>query len=311
MSVDTASTTTSFTTLLLERGLITESDQVRAIEVCQRSGGRLPETFVRLGLVAEPDMAHALADAAALSVVVRDDMPSELPVLPGLNRRFLVRRNLLPIQIADDRLVVAIADPSDTEALEGLAFATGYEIEPRVTTFSDIQEVLARESDGVDDLAGLVGDLRSGADGDLERLAEGDSEAPIIRLVQRLLAGAAARRASDVHLEPMARYLAVRYRIDGRLVEVERLPDAFGAPVASRIKVLAGLDIAESRLPQDGRLRLTVRGREIDVRVSTSPTAWGESIVLRLLGRTEVPLDLEKLGLHSLIGFDARANDRS
>lgn len=139
--------------------------------------------------------------------------------------------------------------------------------------------------------------LQGGAADDIARLLEDDSEAPVIRLVQRVLVNAVNRRASDIHIEPMARHLSVRYRIDGRLQEVERHPDAFAGPIASRIKVMAGLDIAESRLPQDGRLRFTVRGREVDVRVSTSPISHGESIVLRLLGRSEVPLDLEKLGL--------------
>src|SRR5262249_22039009 len=136
-----------------------------------------------------------------------------------------------------------------------------------------------------------------GASEDFERLVEGNSEAPVIRLVQRILTNSVKRRASDVHIEPMARSVVVRYRIDGRLVEVDRFPAALAVPIASRIKVMASLDIAESRLPQDGRLRITVRGRGVDVRVSTSPIAYGESIVLRLLGRSEVPLDLEKLGL--------------
>jgi general secretion pathway protein E len=149
-------------------------------------------------------------------------------------------------------------------------------------------------SDPADD--GADGTLGNAAD-DIERLLDDGSEAPIIRLVHRLIADAAQRRASDIHIEPMARFVAVRYRVDGRLVEIERLADGLAGPIVRRIKVMAALDIAESRLPQDGRLRATVRGRDIDVRVSTSPTAWGESIVLRLLARTEVPLDLEQLGL--------------
>jgi general secretion pathway protein E len=169
-------------------------------------------------------------------------------------------------------------------------------VTPIVATFSDIDEALAlawpEEVVAREDLDGL-----EASGDDLERLAESDSEAPVIRLVQRLLANAAARRASDVHIEPMARHVSVRYRIDGHLIEVERLADTLASPIASRIKVMAGLDIAESRLPQDGRLRITVRGRDADVRVSTSPIAHGESIVMRLLGRSNLPLELDALHL--------------
>ncbi len=277
--------------------MVNDSDLRRADEVCARSGGRLPETLVRLGLVAEPDMAEVLATVADCPLITRAELTAGPLPMPEVNRRFMARRSLVAMATENGGVLLEMADPGDSEARAGIEFATGGHVSVRTATFSDIEEILNQNGEPIADITDIASDFGSGADGDLERLAEGDSEAPIIRLVQRLLASAVTRRASDVHIEPMARYLAVRYRIDGRLVEVERLPDAFGAPVASRIKVLAGLDIAETRLPQDGRLRSTVRGREVDVRVSTSPTAWGESIVLRLLGRSEVPLDLDKLGL--------------
>jgi general secretion pathway protein E len=191
-----------------------------------------------------------------------------------------------------------MADPEDDVALRGVMFATGArEIEPMVATFGDVEEALARLSgtDAILQDSSAFADIAP--DDEAERLTETESDAPVIRLVHRLLANAVNRRASDVHIEPMARHLAVRYRIDGRLTEVERLPHALAGPIASRIKIMSALDIAECRLPQDGRLRLTVKGRDVDVRVSTSPIAHGESLVLRLLGRTEVPLDLDQLGL--------------
>jgi general secretion pathway protein E len=285
-----------FDELLVERGVLTASDVARANEVRRHGQARLAATLVRLGLVPEADLVATQAAASGLPVAERGDFPEAPPPIDGLNPRFLARHAIAPLALEEGRLTVAMADPDDEEALAGIAFATGADaIVRKLATFSDIEEALGTERfEGQEPPEALAG---GGAADDIERLAEGESDAPVIRLVQRLLANAVNRRASDVHIEPMARSVSVRYRIDGRLVEVERHPDSLAAPIASRIKVMAGLDIAESRLPQDGRLRLTVRGRDVDVRVSTSPIAHGESIVLRLLGRSEVPLDLERLGL--------------
>jgi len=282
---------------LLNDGSLRANDLFRAEEVLLKAGGRLPATLVKLGLITDEDLALALVRYSALPLIRRSEFPNELPAISGLNRRFLSRHSVVPLQLADDELVVAMADPDDNEAMMGLAFAAAIPIRPCVATFADIDDALGTGGPIEDDLSSLGDDFTGGAADDIARLLEDDSEAPVIRLVQRILANAVNRRASDIHIEPMARHLSVRYRIDGRLQEVERHPDAFAGPIASRIKIMAGLDIAESRLPQDGRLRFTVRGRDVDVRVSTSPISHGESIVLRLLGRSEVPLDLEKLGL--------------
>ena len=298
-----------FEELLVTKGLLTEGDLARANEV--RARARLPATLVRLGMVPETDLVHALAEASGLPVLARSDFPEKPPEIEGLNPRFLARHFVLPVARDETGVRIAMADPEDEEAVAGIAFATGTEVSRALATFSDIEEALGAERFDADDIGALDELVSGGTADDMERLAEGESDAPVIRLVQRLLANAVDRRASDVHIEPMARSVSVRYRIDGRLVEVERHPDSFAAPIASRIKVMAGLDIAESRLPQDGRLRLTVRGRDVDVRVSTSPIAHGESIVLRLLGRSEVPLDLERLGLpEAALAKLSRALDR-
>lgn len=280
---------------LIEKGALAADDLVRAGKLTQ-GNRRLGATLVQLGMVSEMDLAEALANSHGCSLLSAGDLPAQLPTIDGLNRSFLSQRHVLPIAIEGERLTLAMADPDDGEAREALGFAANADtVVPVIATFSDIEEALAlawpveiAPSETVQGVASAE---------DLERLAESDSDAPVIRLVQRLLASAAARRASDVHIEPMARHVSVRYRIDGRLVEVEKLPDALAPPLASRIKVMAGLDIAESRLPQDGRLRFTDRGRDVDVRVSTSPIAHGESIVMRLLGRTSVALDLGALHL--------------
>jgi len=275
---------------------MTPDGLARAEQVRERAGGTLAATLVRLGLIEERELARQMADLYALPLAATEPF-SDPSRVDGINPAFLRRAHALPLASHDGRLSIAMADPSDQDAIAALTFAAEADVERQVATFSDIAEALVRATPDAEGAPAPGDSFSAGTQDDLDRLLDSDSDAPVIRLVQRLLANAVDRRASDVHIEPMARHLAIRYRIDGRLVEVERQGDALAAPIASRIKVMAALDIAETRLPQDGRLRLTVRGREVDVRVSTSPTAWGESIVLRLLGRSEVPLDLERLGL--------------
>jgi general secretion pathway protein E len=288
----------AFPDLLIERGMLGPNDLARAEEVRRHTGGRLPATLTRLGLLSETDLVQILSAVTGRAVATRDDFPKTQVEIEGLNRRFLARHTIVPIALESGCLTVAMADPEDEGAIEALHFAAEVdEVVAMLATFSDIEAALDTESFEEDDVAPFDELSGAGSMEDMERLLEGESDAPIIRLVQRLLTNAVNRRASDVHIEPMARHLSIRYRIDGRLIEIERHPDSFANPIASRIKVMAGLDIAESRLPQDGRLKLTVRGRDVDVRVATSPIAYGESIVMRLLGRSEVPLDLERLGL--------------
>lgn len=218
-------------------------------------------------------------------------------MLERFNPAWLARHSVLPLNQSAETLSLALADPTDGASIAALKFATGStQSKLSIATFGDIADVLSGLTARSNADSTVAFDLPRPSD-DLDRLADATSDAPVIRLVHRLLTEAVNRRASDVHIEPMARHVTVRYRIDGRLIEVEQLPDALALPIASRIKIMAGLDIAESRLPQDGRLRLTVRGRDVDVRVATSPIAHGESIVLRLLGRSEVPLDLAGLGI--------------
>jgi len=279
-----------FEQILVSEGQLSEETLAYARATGEKAGTRLAATLVRLGLADEEQVAAAFRKSHDLQAFQGDEEPSADTV--DLNPRFLRRHAAAVIGEDEAGLHVAMADAEDRELLDGLAFATALPIKATVATFSQIEE-LHRSNVDESEFSGFGSDVRD----DFARLAEGESEAPVIRRVQALLDSAAQRRASDVHIEPMARQVVVRFRIDGRLVEAERLPLQLAQPIASRIKVMAALDIAETRLPQDGRIRLTSRGRDIDVRVSTSPTAFGESIVMRLLGRSEVPLDLERLGL--------------
>ncbi len=283
---------------LVGEGLLSDLDVDRAKLVCAKTGDTLPIALVRLGLVAEEDLVTIFCKSLDME---RADLSASLPdmaLIGDLNPRFLRQRLAVPIAVENDTAIIAMADPSDEQTLNAISFALGKAAKPTVIGCSaaeaSIGQLLVADKG---EEPGFDNDFNGTAADDIERLLEDASDAPIIRLVQTLLTNAVTRQASDVHIEPMARHLVVRYRIDGRLAEVDRYPDHYTAPIASRIKVMAGLDIAETRLPQDGRLRLTVKGRQIDVRVSTSPTAWGESLVLRLLGRAAVPLDLDRLGL--------------
>lgn len=290
------STTDQLGEWLVARGQLSPADLSRAREVAARTRSRLAVTLSRLGMADDRDLAEALAEIAGCLQL--HQLPEDsTEILSAFNPRFLRRNAALPLRIDEAGCHVALADPTDDETIAALAFASGRPVVPTVATYAAIEEALTRHSaaDDRDDLD-AHGELDGAAD-DVERLLDSASDAPIIRLVNRLLTAASNRRASDIHIEPMNRFILVRFRIDGRLVEAERLPDRLMSAITTRIKVMAELDIAESRLPQDGRLRFAVNGRDLDVRVATTPTRFGESIVLRLLGRSSVPLDLEALGL--------------
>lgn len=290
------STTDQLGEWLVARGQLSPADLSRAREVAVRTRSRLAVTLSRLGMADDRDLAEALAEIAGCPQL--HQLPENCTeTLSAFNPRFLRRNAALPIRIDDTGCHVALADPTDDETIAALAFASGKPVLSAVATYAAIEEALARHS-SADDRNGLDahGEFDGAAD-DVERLLDSASDAPIIRLVNRLLTAASNRRASDIHIEPMNRFILVRFRIDGQLVEVERLPDRLKSAITTRIKVMAELDIAESRLPQDGRLRFAVNGRDLDVRVATTPTRFGESIVLRLLGRSSVPLDLDALGL--------------
>jgi general secretion pathway protein E len=257
--------------------------------------------LVRLGRLGEPELATALSEALRLPLA----RPSAFPVLPvpdlPLRPRFLVEHRILPLAADAARVTVALADPLDAYARQAVALATGKAVEVKVGVPAELEAAL-RELYGDEEMApGGAG--TEGGDGvlhdeDVERLRDQASEAPVVQLVHRLLARAVDARASDLHLEAEAGGgLRVRHRVDGQLEEADAVPAGLRAAAISRVKILAGLDIAERRLPQDGRIALTARGRTIDLRVSTIPFhPGGEGVVLRLLDRAAVALALVPLG---------------
>jgi len=284
--------------LLVRAGKLTPRDLERALAAQREMGGALDGVLVSLGLVSEPDAAHALAEHLGLPFVPADAYPDAPPELGGLLPEFLKTHRVLPLRAEDGALDVVMRAPQDAFVLKALHLTTGLRVRPAVGLASDIDKALHRllneaeagaDDDGAGDAEGDAGDF-------VEHLRDLASEAPVIRLVNAIIGRVIELRASDIHLEPFDDGLHVRYRVDGVLHPGEVVPAAQGAAVSSRVKLLAHLDIAERRLPQDGRIKTRVKGRELDLRVSTVPTVHGESVVMRVLDRASVRFSLEDMG---------------
>jgi general secretion pathway protein E len=285
----------SLADLVLDRGLVPAETLNRARTVQAETGERLDAVLTRLGLISEASLAQAIASATGLKLAGADDFPKE-PVEPdAISPRFLRDAKAVPLKVTDREIEVAFVDPLDAFTPGALAFALGRKVVARVARASDLEAALDRlygapehgERDASEDEAD---------ESDLERLKDLASDAPIVRAVNNLIMRAAEARASDIHIEPTEDAIQIRFRVDGILREQEPLPGQLKSAFISRIKVMSNLNIAERRLPQDGRLRLAVRGQEIDFRVATSPTIHGETVVLRILDRSNLALEFATLG---------------
>jgi general secretion pathway protein E len=285
---------------LLENDRLKSADLRRAVSYQEQHGGDLVTLLVRLGLVSERDVAEAEADLLELPLVRTADLPDEVPELPGISVRYLKQNLILPITESNGDLTVVMANPRDAFARKALSMACGKNIIPQVGIASEIENGIEKLLGGGRSAMGqIVESLGGEEEGDLEdveHLRDLASEAPVIRLVNLVMQRAVEGRASDIHIEPFENRLKVRYRIDGVLQEVEAPPAKSTAAVISRIKIMAKLNIAERRLPQDGRIMHRVQGKELDLRVSTVPTSHGESVVMRILDRESVVLDFDSLG---------------
>jgi general secretion pathway protein E len=288
---------------LVEGGAIDLRTLERARRVAAETDSRLDRVLTQLGLVSERGLAEAFSHLLGAPIVAVSDYPDTGLFLDRLHAKFLRKAHALPIAATDERATLAMADPLDVFTRNAVAAAIGRPVVVAVAVPIEIEAAIDRlyaDADGGD--AGetafdeVIADAEP-AEEDAERLKDLASEAPVIRLVNQLIARAVETHASDVHLEPFPDRMRVRYRYDGVLHEVEPPPTRLQAAVISRVKIMARLDIAERRLPQDGRIKLTVRGHEIDFRVSTVPALYGEKVVLRVLDRTAVEFDYQKLGL--------------
>ena len=288
--------------ILIERGKLDQAALERALRLQQESGERLGALLVTLGLCAQRDVAEALAVQLALPLIDAAGYP-EFPILEErVSARFLRESRALPVREDEAELTLAMADPTDAYTISAFEMVTGRSVRPMVAIPTELDAALERlYGSGKSAQSQLIGDVEQRVDelafdADVQQLKDLASEAPVIRLVSLLITNALDTRASDVHIEPFENRLIVRYRIDGVLHEVESPPKRLSSAVISRIKIMANLDIAERRLPQDGRIRLRVQGKEIDLRVSTVPTMHGESVVMRILDKGGVALDFHKLG---------------
>jgi general secretion pathway protein E len=289
--------------VLVEGGTIDRRTLDRAGRVAVETGGRLDHVLTQLGLVSDRALAEALAQLIGAPLAEARDYPDTPLFLDRLKVKFLRKVRALPIAATNGRATLAMADPLDVFTRNAVAAALGHPIGVAVAVPIELEAAFDRLYAGSEeggDGAALLDEVVSDAEPaeeDAERLKDLASEAPVIRLVNQLIARAVETHASDVHVEPFPDRLRIRYRYDGVLHEIEPPPARLQAAVISRIKIMARLDIAERRLPQDGRIKLTVRGHEIDFRVSTIPSLHGEKVVLRVLDRTAVEFDYEKLGL--------------
>ncbi len=282
--------------LLVQAGKLSARDLDRALSAQQEMGGMLGRVLVRLGLVSEADVAQALSSQLGIPLVRADGFPDLMPDVEGLLPGFLQANAVYPLRQENGQLHVAMAVPQDAFVVKALRLATGCVIQPHLALESDIEKALAEPvEEAAEDEEDGFGEGFDGGDF-VEHLKDLASEAPVIRLVNAIIGRVTDLRASDIHLEPFDDGLHVRYRVDGVIHAGELVPPRLSAAVNSRVKLLAHLDIAERRLPQDGRIKTRVKGRELDLRVSTVPTVHGESVVMRVLDRNSVRLDLEKMG---------------
>jgi len=255
--------------------------------------------LTRLGLVSEVELARAWAALLDAPLLLADAAPPLLDPLPALTERFMRHYQVVPIGWHQNGLRVLAANPAQRYPFQALAYACQVPVWLAIGPRNEVDTLIERYyGQGRSAMGTLIENLdeQGGAQEDIEHLKDMASEAPVIRLVNLILQRAVEQRASDIHIEPFENQLKVRYRIDGVLHDAEAPPVSSSAAVISRVKIMARLDIAERRLPQDGRIMLRIQGKELDLRVSTVPTSFGESVVLRLLDRQTVQFDFPSLG---------------
>ncbi|WP_130649924.1 GspE/PulE family protein [Egicoccus halophilus] len=294
--------------VLLGRGLLDESQLRAAVAEQQHTGHSLGRILVARGSLTEQQLLEALAVQVGLDVVDlgEAEIDARLALLVPMNT--LRKHCVLPFALREGKLLVAMSDPSDVVAIDDVHTITAHDVQPVVARREDILAAIERHAHLTDDIEAMADDLADVQDAgdDLASIQAVTEEAPVVKFVNLLISQAVADGASDIHIEPGERDLRVRYRIDGVLHEVVRSPKTIHSGLVSRLKIMADVDIAERRLPQDGRIGVTTNNRAIDLRFSTLPTVYGEKVVMRVLDKTSVLLELGDLGFldHNLARFE-------
>ena len=294
--------------LLVREDLITPLQLQKALEETKRSGGRLGAELAKLGFLEENELTAFLSKQYGVPSINLKEFEIDPDVIQLIPRDVVHKHQVIPVNRTGSTLIVAMADPSNIFAVDDIKFLTGYNVEVVVAAEQDIAEAEEKyytQSVNFDDVMDDFedGDIEFGEEGeededinilDLEKSA---GDAPVVKLVNLILMDAIRKNASDIHCEPFEKQFRIRYRIDGMLYEVMKPPVKLKHAITSRLKIMAQLDIAERRLPQDGRIKMKLgRNREMDFRVSSLPTLWGEKVVLRLLDKSNLQLDMTKLG---------------
>jgi type IV pilus assembly protein PilB len=282
--------------ILLEGGLVTHEQLADAYDEHQRVGRALGRVLVDHGVLTESQLVAALAQQIGMPFVDLTEFNIDGAALASVSASVARRYNALPIGYDDGRLIVAMSDPANVFAIDDIRSITGLDVKPVVATKSDIVTAINRYHRAESDLDDITMSLDSEEEEDLSTLKEVVEDAPIVKFVNLLITQAINDRASDIHLEPNERDLRVRFRIDGVLHDIMRSPRNIQSGVISRLKIMADINIAERRIPQDGRLSVNANGKKVDLRVATLPTVWGEKVVMRILDNSTAMLKLSDLG---------------
>jgi type IV pilus assembly protein PilB len=285
--------------ILLESGLLTPQQLTEAFDEHQRAGRALGRVLVERGFLTESQLVAALAEQIGLRFIDLADYPVDGAALARVPPALCRLYNALPVGFEDGKLVVAMSDPANVFAIDDIRSLTGLEVKPAVSTKADVTTAINRyhrADHDLDDLSMAVMDASDTDEEDLSTVTQVVEDAPIVKFVNLLITQAILDRASDIHIEPTERDLRVRFRIDGVLHEIMRSPKNIQSGVISRLKIMAEINIAERRIPQDGRLSVTTNGKKIDLRVATLPCVWGEKVVMRVLDNSTAMLKLSDLG---------------
>jgi type IV pilus assembly protein PilB len=294
--------------LLVKQNLLTAEQLRDARKEAKASGARLGSQITQLGFLDEAELTDFVAKQYGVPSINLEEFEIDRAVIELVPEEVATKHGVIPVNRAGSTLILATADPSNIYALDDLKFLTGYNIQPVVASEEAIRRGIDQYYDQTSSLEDVMGDfddsdidlVHEADDFDAAELERASEDAPVVKLVNLILTDAVKKSASDIHIEPYEKHFRVRYRIDGVLYEVMKPPMKLKNAITSRVKIMSELDIAERRLPQDGRIKLKMgRGREMDFRVSVLPTLFGEKIVLRLLDKSNLQLDMTKLGFES------------
>ncbi len=285
-----------FGEILVKKGFCKQDDVVQGLEVQQRVGGRIGSILLNLGAITEEQLIAALSLQFTIPLLRTENQTVKPVSQKGINSSFFRHFKLCLVTAGDDELILVVSNPLALEAISRVELSAGKPLPLLLASDAEVEELLnTLEENGEEQ--GFKGE-EYGFDDEIEKLRELASEAPVIKLVNRVVSLAVESRASDIHFELFKVKPRVRIRIDGILQTVERIPQSQQLAVIARLKLISGMNIAENRLPQDGRISLRIAGKEIDIRASSAPTSFGESFVLRILGKEDISYSLDSLGFY-------------